>query len=297
MRMIFSMSALILLMLMAPNLASSQSPAIPPWIADFGGHHLVFSNLPYKRVGDRDLKLDVYQRTNIAGPAPTVFYIHGGGWVHGSPVWELRNMLPWMAMGWSVVSIEYRLLGEAPAPAAIQDCRSALRWVAENASKYHFDLTRLVIFGTSAGGELAFMTAMAPPSAEFDGESADRPLPKAAAIVNFSGAIDVEELLRESPVRGNVADWVAASADLARRVSPINYIRPGLPPIFTNNGDKDPIYPQAVRFHQALTQAGVPNQLYTVRRGGHGGYSHEQNIELFNALRGFLDRYHLNAAE
>jgi len=289
----------VFIMLIASKLAGGQSPCIPPWIADFYGHHRIVSNITYKKIGSRELKLDVYQRTDVRGPAPTVFYVHGGAWVHGSPVSDLDMMLPWMALGWSLVSIEYRLSGEAPAPAAIVDCRAALRWVASNASTYQFDLKRLIICGTSAGGELALMTALAPASAELDGEAMNVPLPQAIALVNFSPIIDVREFL-QGPPHKIVSEWVGDGPDgeeMARRVSPIHYVRPGLPPVFTVFGDKDPSYSQAVRFHQALAAAGVVNQLYTVPGGGHGGYSHEQSIGLFNGLCAFLEQHHLSAGK
>ena len=78
--------------------------------------------------------------------------------------------------------------------------------------------------------------------------------------------------------------------EIARRVSPINYVRPGLPPIITIHGDKDPLVPysQAVRLHAALDKAGVHNQLLTVPGAGHGGYTDEQELKGWEAIKAFL---------
>jgi dipeptidyl aminopeptidase/acylaminoacyl peptidase len=79
--------------------------------------------------------------------------------------------------------------------------------------------------------------------------------------------------------------------EVAKRVSPLTYVRSGLPPIFTIHGDADKIVPysHAVRLHEALTKAGVQNKLYTVPGGGHGGFTVEQNLQAFEAIRAFLE--------
>jgi acetyl esterase/lipase len=196
------------------------------------------------------------------------------------------------------VNINYRVAREALAPAAVEDCVCALRWTAANAGKYHIDLKRLVIAGASAGGELALVVAMAPPTACFGGSHPLGTLPGAAALVNFSGVTDVLDLLEGAHGQGFTATWlggVRGREDLARSLSPITYVRPGVPPVFTAHGSADPTVPygQAVRFHAALTAAGVSNQLWTVSGGKHGGYSPAEYREIYVALRAFLAAQHL----
>jgi len=58
-----------------------------------------------------------------------LIYIHGGGWVGGSKESRVLRLLPWMEMGWAVVNVQYRLSDISLAPAAVEDCRCALRWV------------------------------------------------------------------------------------------------------------------------------------------------------------------------
>ena len=71
-------------------------------------------------------------------------------------------MLPYLAMGFAVVNVDYRLAQVAPAPAAVEDGRCALRWVFRHAQQYSLDPERIVVGGMSAGGHLALLTAMAP---------------------------------------------------------------------------------------------------------------------------------------
>ena len=143
---------------------------------------------------------------------------------------------------------------------------------------------------------------MAPPSAEFDGREIGEPLPKPVAIVNLSGVVDVVDILQGPNARPFTAAWIGqgpGAVALAKRVSPITYVRPGLPPFFSNQGDSDPTVPhsQTIRFHQALTAAGVPNHLSTIVGGGHGSYTHEQYLQIYRDLCEFLDKYHLNAEQ
>jgi dipeptidyl aminopeptidase/acylaminoacyl peptidase len=81
--------------------------------------------------------------------------------------------------------------------------------------------------------------------------------------------------------------------DLARRLSPITLVRPNLPPILTLHGDADPIVPyqHAVRLHEALTEAGVANQLHTVPGGGHGGFTAEQALGAYRVIREFVSKH------
>ena len=83
--------------------------------------------------------------------------------------------------------------------------------------------------------------------------------------------------------------------EIAKRVSPLTYVRQGLPPVLTIHGDADPTVPytQAVRLRQALDQAGVSTELVTVPGGKHGNFTFEENLKIYAAIRGFLARHNL----
>ena len=83
-------------------------------------------NLVYERANGWEGKLDVYAQRAApnAPPSPVVIFIHGGGWVQGTKEGSaIRGVLPYIAMGYSVVNVEYRLANVSLAPAAIEDCR------------------------------------------------------------------------------------------------------------------------------------------------------------------------------
>ncbi len=265
-------------------------------------------NIVYHTANNYEDKLDLYTPEEPGRPRPVVVVIHGGGWVEGTKEDRVLEMMPYLQMGFAAVNVEYRLGRVSLAPAAVEDCRCALHWVFVNAKKYNFDPERVVLQGGSAGGHLALMTGMLTPEAGFDrecrtpqdnywsenpGTSKD---PRVAAIVNWFGITDVPDELHGANAKGYAVAWVGdqpGADEIAKRVSPINYVSSSVPPIITIHGDKDTLVPyaQAVRLHKALDAAKVPNQLYTVAGAGHGGYTYEQNQKAWEAVRRFLQEH------
>ena len=110
------------------------------------------------------------------------------------------------------------------------------------------------------------------------------PLPKAAAIVDWFGISDVAELLDGPNERDYAVAWLGSRperAELARRISPLTYVRAGQPPVFIIHGTADPMVPyaQAIRLHEALDRAGVKNQLFSVANGKHGHFDGARRSE------------------
>lgn len=255
----------------------------------------IIPNITYLTANNFDAKLDVYSRTDSPGPHPTVIFIHGGGWTGGTKEGSTMSLVPYMEWGWNVVNVEYRLARVSLAPAAVEDCLCALRWVIRNAKQYGFDTAKLVVTGSSAGGHLALTTGMIPASAGLDRECPGNEELKVAAVVNWYGITDVADILEGPNMKVYAVQWLSSMTDrvaIAKRVSPLTYVRAGLPPVITIHGDADPTVPyqHAVRLHQALKQSGVPEEFLTIPDGKHGGFTREENQKAYAAIQAFLTK-------
>jgi acetyl esterase/lipase len=165
--------------------------------------------------------------------------------------------------------------------------------VIQNAKKYNIDTNKIVLTGHSAGGHLALITGMLPRDTGLDNLCYGEEDLKVAAIINWFGPTDVADLAHGPNLKNYALMWMGSQADrltIAKRVSPLTYVRKALPPIITIHGDKDDVapYEQAVRLHKALDEAGVPNQLITIPGGGHGQFNSEQLQDSYVKIHAFL---------
>jgi acetyl esterase/lipase len=112
--------------------ARTQQQATPSWVASLMNQYTVIPNITYLRSNTYEEKLDVYVPSGD-GQHPTLVYMHGGGWVSRSKEERALYVFPFLEKGWTVVNVEYRMAPVSLAPAAVEDCLCALRWVIQHA--------------------------------------------------------------------------------------------------------------------------------------------------------------------
>ena len=280
-----------------------QAEDAADWPAWVGESYRITTDLVYSTANGYENKLDLYLPRETSDPRPTLIYIHGGGWVSGAKEASVLRLLPYLRLGMNVVNVEYRLARYSLAPAAVADCRCALRWVIANAEEHGFATDRIVVTGHSAGGHLSLMTGILNEAAGFDYECVTGNLAgpveldfKVAAVVNWFGITDVSDLLEGDNQQGYAVRWMGSLAErleIAKRVSPLTYVHEDLPPILTIHGNADKIVPyqHAVRLHKALDGSRGPNHLHTVEGGKHGGFSKEQMVEIHGKINVFLKEH------
>ena len=272
-----------LLLLSSALVAQAQTPppvTVPDGIA-------LEANIAYDRFPDTRLDI-MYPKAPSATPRPGVIMFHGGGWVRSTKETMMTAFcLPFLEQGFVVANVEYRVATAATAPAAVNDALTAAKWFLDHAAKYHVDPRRMVVTGASAGGHLALMVGMTPNSAGLG------PVIPIAAIVNAYGVADVADLLDGPHHQSFATQWLPdqpGRLDLAKKLSPFTYVRKGLPPVLTVQGENDHTVPheQGVHLTAALKQAGVDAEMMTVPNAGHG-FSKEQwpavHARIFSFLR------------
>ena len=289
------------MLMSAPTTSLAQLNDTETWASHLSNTYRVIPNVTYHKANNCENKVDLYLPRGVDGPVPVLMYIHGGGWRGGSKESSVLRLLPWLEKGWAVVNVQYRLAEVSLAPAAVEDCLCALRWVIRNAEEYDIDPDRIVVTGNSAGGHLALTTGMVPASAGLDRECPGNEDLSVAAIINWYGITDVGDLLHGPNMKTYAVTWMGSMPnrfEIAERVSPLTYVRDGLPPILAIHGDADPTVPyqHGIRLQEELTKAGVSNELHTVPGGGHGGFNREETVAIFDTIDRFLTKHGLTGA-
>lgn len=248
------------------------------------------ADVVYGTVDGFELKGDLYLPETGDGKRPGILVIHGGGWAGGDKSKFKKSAEKYAHMGFVVFNINYRLSGDAVAPAAVEDAKAALWFMADHDDEWKMDTSRMVTTGGSAGSHLALMAALC------DDEAFGEPI-EVAAVLNRSGVTDVYDLTYGDNPRVWAQKWLPPETpngeELARRLSPISYVsRETLPPVFTLHGAEDDIVPveQAMRLHLALKENGHSSELYLIPFCGHGfGSKLKRFNEIYDGLSNEMD--------
>jgi acetyl esterase/lipase len=250
-------------------------------------------NVVYTTVNDWQGKMDIYLPPQAGKATPVVINIHGGGWNHGVKESQ-TGFNTFFKAGFAVANIEYRLTGQATAPAAVQDTRCALIYLIKNAAALHIDVNKIVIMGGSSGGHLALMGGLLENDHRFDNNCSGTEKIKVAAIIDKYGITDVWDWGYGKRITSKSAtNWLGDKKKdslFARSVSPINYVKKSSPPTFIVHGDADPTVPyqQSVELHEKFVAAGVKTEFITVPGGLHGKFDKEKNSEINAAIMKFI---------
>jgi len=287
------MKALSIIGLIVFTAISALSQATSPSMLQIADRYWMQPDVVYAGANNTPLKLDIWYPRDNPNPTPTLVYIHGGGWIFGTKEGSVYQFLPYLERGWRVVNVEYRMAGNSLAPGAVEDTRCALRWIHRNAAQWKFDTSKIVLTGHSAGGHLSLITAMLPKGTPIDNRCYGDEDLRVAAVVNWYGITDVNDLIQGPNLKNYAAMWMGSmpnAAEVAKSVSPLTYVRAGLPPVITIHGDKDDVVPyaHATRLHDALAKANVPNKLVTVKGGGHGMFAQPDYVMAFDEIWKFL---------
>lgn len=267
----------------------------------------VLKDIPYRTVGDKTLRLDLYRPEQASGRLPVIVWIHGGAWLAGSKSHCLPERMDFVRKGYVVASVDYRLSDAAKFPAQIEDCKAAIRWLRAHAEEYNLDTNRFAAWGDSAGGHLVGLLGTTGDIRDFDtGEYLDQSS-AVQVVCNYYGPSDFAAFVTtpgyedhaepQSPESLLIGGRVQDKPEEAKKASPTTYASKGDAPMLLVHGDKDPVVPmgQSKLLHEALKKADVPTEFITLKDAGHGGPQF-QTPELISKIEAFL-KSHLNKSE
>jgi acetyl esterase/lipase len=249
----------------------AAEPAVPQNIT-------VLHDVHYREGPSKQWRLDLAKpKARGDKPRPAIVVIHGGGWLegdkssfasqkHGVP----GNIVEFAQLGFVAVTINYRLSREAQFPAALEDCKCAVRWLRAHAREYHVDPKHIGAYGNSAGGHLAMLLGMVGKEAglEGDGPYGDESS-RVQAAVSDSGPIDLLYQVDHGTLKGVVTQLLGGAPDggraaMYKQASPRYHIGPDTPPLLLIYGGADDQVPveSADEFVLALGRAGLKDVSY-----------------------------------
>jgi acetyl esterase/lipase len=270
-----------------------------------------FLDIPYANTS-KTQKLDIFLPEMGDGPFPVLLHIHGGAFAIGDKRdIHLLPFLKGLARGYSVVSVNYRLSGEAKFPAGLQDIKAAIRWIRANKMKHCLDGERIAACGGSAGGNYAALLCVTGNIHDFDDAllgNIDVPSNVQAAVdwfgpINF---LSMDEQLEESglgpgdhseshsPESRYLGAKITEIPQIVKRANPSTYIHPEIPPIFIQHGRQDNLVPvqQSINFVKELERR-VPRdrvEFEILEKAGHGDPAFETDQNMDKVFR-FLDKH------
>ncbi|MBM3852459.1 MAG: hypothetical protein FJ399_04815 [Verrucomicrobia bacterium] len=230
---------------------------------------------------------------------PGIVFVHGGGWRGGDKRqgYFLQGALDYARRGYVCITVNYRLTGESPFPACVEDVKTAVRWFRAHAKDYNLDPERIGAYGNSAGAHLVAMLGLAGPEAKLEGDGPWKGFSSAVQAVCPS-AVPVDFVNWGGPrgvYRGESTLFAGPAETLEERKrlgSPITHVSPQAPPFLVIHGTADGVVPfsQAEALVAALKRAGASVTFMPIEGAGHGVFV-EHAATTKPAMEEFFDRH------
>jgi pectinesterase len=249
-----------------PNISIAQ-PAVPANVRS--KMNVTYCTLP----NGRALKLDVfYPKAKRKQQFPAVLVIHGGGWRSGDRSQHVPLAQQLAGKGYVAITAEYRLSTEAIYPAAVQDLKTAIRWIRANARSYPIDTTRIAVWGFSAGGQLATLIGTTNGDKQFDAGGCYSTHSSAVqAIVDADGTL---AFIHPESGEGNDSKgpsaatyWFGVSKterpDLWNQAGALNHVTPQTPPILFLNSSVDRMHAGRDDMRKQLDSYGIYSEVHS----------------------------------
>lgn len=234
-------------------------------------------DIEFSNPDNQHLQVNLAQPKEGKGPFPAVVCIHGGGFRAGKREGYDKLLLTLAQHGYVAITVTYRLAPAYPFPAAVHDCKAAVRWLRTNAEKYQVDGSRIGVMGGSAGGHLAQFLGVTAGVPQFEGEENLDQSSAVSCVVNFFGPSDFTRSYDKSVDAKDVLPLFFGGDLSTKRKehiigSPLYWVTPNAAPTLCLHGTADEYvaYEQATWIVDKLKAATVEAELVGFEGAGHG---------------------------
>jgi pectinesterase len=207
------------------------------------------------------------------GPFPGILLIHGGGWKQRQVKQDKALAGKLAKAGYVVAQVAYRLSTEAQYPAALHDCKAAVRWMRANAKSLKLDPAHIGCMGGSAGGHLSGLLAMTNGQSQLEGDGGNATMSsEVQACIVMAATMDLLAANSEKTNEGSVQFFGTTAQEkpeIFREASPITYVNAKSVPTIFIEGEKDNLKIGRAEMQQQLRAAGVYTELYTLKYAPH----------------------------
>lgn len=265
---------------------------------------IIFSYVDEKR--RRRLTLDLYRPEKADKPSPVIVMFFGGGWQNGRPGLFAPLGQRLAQLGYVTVVPEYRLSGEAPFPAAVHDCKAAVRWIRKYAKRYNADPGRIATIGGSAGGHLSGFVAATNGRKQFEGKGDHQDVSsEVQAGIVMCGPMDLldsymMDRIKKSantPTGDAVVDFMGGALPWKNRkhyqlASPLTHVDRNTPPMLFIDGEFDRPKQRYPKMWTKLDELNIAHEFVQMPKAPHPYWAYEEWFEpTAQAVDAFLEKH------
>ncbi|MBL9144268.1 MAG: alpha/beta hydrolase [Verrucomicrobiaceae bacterium] len=255
-------------------------------------------DIEYSNPDNQHLQVNLARPKNTSGLLPAIVCIHGGGFRAGKRESYDKLCLTLAEHGYAAITVTYRLAPQYKFPAAVQDCKTAVRWLRAHAAEYQIDPNRIGVTGGSAGGHLAQFLGVTAGVKQFEGEGNNDQSSAVSCVVNYYGPSDLTKSYGKSVDAAEVLP-LFFGGDLSTKLkehiigSPLYWVTPLAAPTLCVHGTEDPYvaFEQATWIVDKLKASQVEATLMPIEGAGHGFKKPEDATRAEKALIDFFDAH------
>ncbi|NLN64646.1 MAG: prolyl oligopeptidase family serine peptidase [Clostridiaceae bacterium] len=261
---------------------------------------VVFSN-----AGGVELKMQMIkpwedQDNPVKQKRPLIVFLQGSAWTFPDVNYEIPQLAEFARKGYVVATITHRNYQDGyPAPAFLQDAKTAIRFLRKNADEYNIDPNRICFWGTSSGGNTALLVALTGDDPRYKTEEyAEHSDSVKVAVACFgpTNLVRLAKIVAESDepslFEGLAGGKLSDHMELIEDLSPILILKKNreYPPILLLHGDADMLVPydESVNMYNALLDGGYDAEMIRVKNA-----PHEHSFwspELIDVIADFIER-------